>query len=122
MGFNLPIGASEFKASYARYRREPGAYLPQPTTGKFALGYVYNLWKRSAIYATAAWLTNSDGAAQAHGGVLTSPDHGSRGTEFGLRHAFYWPDGGSGSRCPPYRKPESCSPKHSVGMASSRCS
>ncbi|MDM0030956.1 porin [Variovorax sp. J22P271] len=88
LGFILPIGASEIKASYARYRREPGLNLPNPTTGKFALGYVYNLSKRSAVYATAAWLTNSNGAAQALGGVLTSPDHGSRGTEFGLRHAF----------------------------------
>ena len=88
VGFNLPIGASEIKASYARYRREPGANLPQPTTAKFALGYVYNLSKRSAVYATAAWLTNSNGAAQTLGGVLTSPNHGSSGTEFGLRHAF----------------------------------
>ncbi|MGO4391072.1 porin [Variovorax sp. M-6] len=88
LGFILPIGASEIKASYARYRREPGANLPRPTTAKFALGYVYNLSKRSAVYATAAWLTNSNGAAQTLGGVLTSPNHGSTGTEFGLRHAF----------------------------------
>lgn len=88
IGFILPIGASEIKASYARYRREPGPNLANPTTGKFALGYVYNLSKRSAVYATAAWLTNRNGAAQALGGVLTAPDHGSRGTEFGLRHAF----------------------------------
>ncbi|MDM0016726.1 porin [Variovorax saccharolyticus] len=88
LGFNLPVGAGEIKASYAWYRREPGFNLPRPTVGKFALGYVYNLSKRSAVYATAAWLSNSNGSAQTLGGVLTSPDHGSRGTEFGLRHAF----------------------------------
>ena len=88
VGFILPIGASEIKVSYARYKRELAGILPDPTSSKIALGYIYNLSKRSAIYATVARLTNSNGAAQALGGVMTSPNNPSTGTEFGMRHAF----------------------------------
>lgn len=88
VGFILPVGVGDIKASYARYQREPAGNLPKPTTSKLALGYVYNLSKRSAVYATVARISNSNGAAQALAGVLTSPNHGSTGTEFGLRHAF----------------------------------
>lgn len=88
VGFILPIGASEIKVSYARYKREPAGNLPEPTSSKIALGYIYNLSKRSAVYATVARLTNSNGASQALGGVMTSPNHASTGTEFGIRHAF----------------------------------
>lgn len=88
VGFILPIGASEIKASYGRYKRELAGNLPDPTSSKIALGYIYNLSKRSAVYATVARLTNSNGAAQALGGVMTSPNHASTGTEFGMRHAF----------------------------------
>jgi len=88
LGFSLPVGASEIKFSYARYVREPAGNVPEPTTDKLALGYVYNLSKRSAVYATVAHISNSKGASQALTGATTSPDHGSTGTEFGLRHAF----------------------------------
>jgi predicted porin len=88
LGFILPVGAGEIKASYARYRREPPGSVPKPTTAKLALGYVYNLSKRTALYATVARLTNGNGAAQTLAGVITSPNHGSNGTEFGVRHGF----------------------------------
>ncbi|MEJ8810006.1 porin [Variovorax ureilyticus] len=88
VGFNLPIGASEIKLSYARYEREPAGNVPKPTSSKVALGYVYNLSKRSAVYATVARISNSNGASQALSGSTTSPNHASTGTEFGMRHAF----------------------------------
>lgn len=88
VGFNLPVGPGEIKGSWARYRREPGGAALNPTSSKLALGYVYNFSKRTAVYATVARITNSNGAAQALAGSSTSPDHASSGTEFGLRHAF----------------------------------
>ncbi|RZL87472.1 MAG: porin [Variovorax sp.] len=88
LGFVLPVGAGEIKGSYARHEREPAGNVPKPTSAKWALGYVYNLSKRSAVYATVARVINSNGAAQALAGVLTSPNHAATGTEFGLRHAF----------------------------------
>ena len=65
-----------------------GSTNSDASSQKLALGYVYNLSKRSAVYATIARLTNTNGASQALGGVTTSPNHGSNGTEFGMRHAF----------------------------------
>jgi len=88
LGFSLPIGVGEIKGSFARYQRRPGGGVPNPTSDKFALGYVYNLSKRTAVYATVARISNSNGAAQALSGVITSPDNPSSGYEFGLRHSF----------------------------------
>ncbi|MEJ7686455.1 MAG: porin [Variovorax sp.] len=88
LGFILPIGAGEIKASYARYKREPGGNLAQPTSSKLALGYVHNLSKRTAVYTTIARLRNRNGAAQALAGVITAPNRASTGTELGIRHAF----------------------------------
>ena len=88
LGFILPVGVGEIKASYARYKREPVGNVPEPTSSKLALGYVHNLSKRTALYGTLAYLRNRNGAAQALAGSITAPNHASRGTEFGMRHAF----------------------------------
>lgn len=88
VGFQLPFGQGEIKASYARYRMAPAGASLKPTSSKFALGYVHSLSKRTALYATAARLTNKGGAAQALAGAITAPNGRSSGTEFGLRHVF----------------------------------
>lgn len=88
VGFILPVGVGDIKASYAWYRREPFGGSLDPTTSKIALGYVYNFSKRTAVYTTVAHISNSNGAAQALAGATTSPNHGSNGTEFGLRTVF----------------------------------
>ena len=88
LGFSLPVGAGEIKASYARYVRDPVGNVPNPTSSKLALGYVYNFSRRTAVYATVARLTNSNGASQALGGVSTSPNHASTGGESGMRVVF----------------------------------
>ena len=59
-----------------------------------AVGYVYNLSKRTALYATAAYLRNDDGAAlnifnapvAVNTAVMTP--RSSTGYDFGIRHAF----------------------------------
>ncbi|WP_213958143.1 porin [Variovorax sp. dw_954] len=88
VGFILPVGPGEIKASYARYVRQPVGNVPDPTSSKLALGYAYNFSKRTAVYATVARLTNSDGASQALAGASTSPNHASTGGEAGMRVAF----------------------------------
>jgi predicted porin len=90
VGLNLPIGPGEIKLSYARYERDALtiANPSKPTSAKVALGYVHNLSKRTALYATVARISNSHGAAQALTGVITSPNSASTGTEFGFRTAF----------------------------------
>ncbi|MBT2326358.1 porin [Variovorax paradoxus] len=88
IGLNLPVGAGEIKASYARHKRDPLGNVPDPTTSKLALGYVYNLSKRTALYGTLAFVRNRNGATQSLNGSITAPNRASRGTEFGIRHAF----------------------------------
>ncbi len=88
IGLQLPIGPGEIKASYARYRLAPAGALLKPTSSKLALGYVHNLSKRTALYATIARIGNSNGAAAALSGAITAPNRASSGTEFGMRHMF----------------------------------
>ena len=69
----------------------------QPEADKFAIGYVYNFSKRTAVYATFAYLSNKNGAALTVGGpaYYTAPIAGfapvpdkSYGYDLGLRHSF----------------------------------
>jgi predicted porin len=70
---------------------------------KFALGYVYNLSKRTALYTTASVLDNGDGSrlsiasvssstvgSGGSGSAVAAPTLGgkSKGIEFALRHFF----------------------------------
>jgi predicted porin len=94
----VPLGLGEIHASYGSGKVDglPANY----SADQFALGYVYNLSKRTAVYSTAAWLKNHD-AAQAsiasNTGFPTSltsqaapptPGGKSQGIEFGVRHFF----------------------------------
>jgi predicted porin len=57
-------------------------------TDKFALGYVYDMSKRTALYGTFASLSNSGGATQALNGATTPANGSSTGFDLGIRHAF----------------------------------
>ena len=86
IGGLVPVGAGEVRLSYSTYKIDTvGA---DPRTNKLALGYVHNLSKRTALYATYAHLTNKNGAAQALGGAVTGANSNSNGYDFGLRHSF----------------------------------
>ena len=88
------VGASEFKASYARMNQKgsnaAGASIEANDADAFALGYVYNLSKRSALYATASHIANKGRATYAVPGGLSGAAAGSSSTgyEVGLRHNF----------------------------------
>ncbi|MFH0131065.1 porin [Variovorax sp. EL159] len=88
IGFHLPIGPGEIKGSYARYKLQPAGALLNPTSSKLAIGYVHNLSKRTALYATIARISNRNGATQALSGATTLPNRASSGAEFGMRHMF----------------------------------
>ncbi|AGU49124.1 putative outer membrane porin, OmpC family [Variovorax paradoxus B4] len=55
-GINVPLGAGMLRASYARVRFLNGLGLPDgnSSVNKLALGYVHNLSKRTALYASVA--------------------------------------------------------------------
>jgi predicted porin len=83
-GANAPVGAGEIRAAYSTYKTTPG----NAATNKFAVGYVYNLSKRTAVYGTLATLKNKNGASQALNGSVTPVNGKSTGFDLGLRHSF----------------------------------
>jgi len=110
VGVTVPVGAGLIRASYGRvkYKNDLGnTFTPlftfnnfDSTANKLALGYVHNLSKRTALYATVSRTRIKDGqnnpsvmGATAGG----SPTYLSTGTyaprsatgyDFGIRHAF----------------------------------
>jgi predicted porin len=91
IGGLFPIGAGEIRAAYSTYEADGVAGGSSPQTDKFALGYVHNLSKRTALYTTFAWVKNKGGAATAlngstFGAGVTNED--SQGWDLGIRHTF----------------------------------
>jgi predicted porin len=114
IGLTAPVGPGLIRFAYSGIKfKESGSVnpvtlLPQdPKASKWALGYVHNLSKRTALYATVARISNKDGAALTVGGpnmvttpitvsnpatgasITTTPTGStSIGYDFGIRHAF----------------------------------
>ncbi len=87
IGALVPVGAGEIRASYSQYRFDTPA--GDPRVKKLALGYVHNLSKRTALYATVAHLKNSGGAAQVvNSAAAAAVNDSSTGLDLGIRHSF----------------------------------
>jgi predicted porin len=108
VGVTVPLGPGLIRASYSVVKYNNTSNINQltglfadPKADKFALGYVHNLSKRTALYAMVGYIDNKDGAALIVGGpaFYTTPivvngvsfrpqaDH-SVGYDIGIRHAF----------------------------------
>ena len=85
IGVTVPMGGGTFKVASSQYETNAAN---KPTTKKMAVGYVYDLSKRTAVYGTYARVTNSGGASQALGGTTGSANASSTGTDIGFRHSF----------------------------------
>jgi predicted porin len=93
LGVGVPLGAGTIRAAYTQANASGTTAAGIDTSAndgkQFALGYVYDLSKRTALYATAARVEN-DGAATF--AVATTPallgGQNSSGYEVGLRHRF----------------------------------
>ncbi|MDM0075889.1 porin [Variovorax sp. J2P1-59] len=121
VGVTVPVGPGLIRAAYSAvdYKNTTPANqffgLPEPKASKWALGYVHNLSKRTALYATVAYIDNKNGADLTIGGspeyfgnapavINVNPVTGvgtpnplavpsltpksSMGYDFGIRHAF----------------------------------
>jgi predicted porin len=103
LGVTVPVGAGLIRASYSSVKYDenltvnpltPFAVLPEDKkANKLAIGYVHNLSKRTALYATVARVSNKNGAALTVGGPAFVTTGGftpktSTGYDFGIRHAF----------------------------------
>lgn len=89
IGGLVPVGAGEFRVSYGQSKFDNSG----PKANQWALGYVHNLSKRTALYATYAQLKNKNGAALTivpGNGVLTSgvANASTSGFDLGIRHSF----------------------------------
>jgi predicted porin len=92
-GLSAPVGtAGEVKASYNRYE---GRYDSETklTADQFALGYVHNLSKRTALYGTYAYIKNKNKDGENLGIQLQNDaglkSNGSQhGVQVGIRHSF----------------------------------
>ena len=85
IGTLIPLGAGQIRAAYSTYKTNAAT---APKSKKWALGYVHNLSKRTALYTTFARVTNSGGAAQALNGAVTAANARSTGYDFGIKHSF----------------------------------
>ncbi len=87
VGAVVPMGQGEIHASYS---------MTDETTAlnrdgsQFAVGYVYNLSKRTALYSTVSMISNKNNGAFAVGGgaATTATGKNSSGGEVGMRHFF----------------------------------
>jgi len=112
VGATVPVGPGLIRVAYSHvsFKDDRGSQLPPLPAGsgdasasKFALSYVHNLSKRTALYATAARIRLKDGqnnpvvmgattggsAAYVTSGTTSGLAPGSAtGYDFGIRHAF----------------------------------
>ncbi|WP_096698395.1 porin [Polaromonas sp. AER18D-145] len=85
IGALVPMGAGQIRVAYSTYKTDAAG---TPKSKKWALGYVHNLSKRTALYTTFARVTNSGGASQALNGAVTAVNARSTGYDFGIKHSF----------------------------------
>ena len=95
VGVVAPLGSGNLRAQYSRYNTSNGAV---PAIGandwsKLAVGYGYDLSKRTQVYATLARVSNGDGAqkaisVQGLAGPAAALGSDSTGYEVGIRHFF----------------------------------
>ncbi|MGO4395683.1 porin [Variovorax sp. M-6] len=106
IGATVPVGPGVIRVSYSAVEyKNTGTYInqlfgfrPDPKADKFALGYVHNLSKRTALYATVARISNKNGADLTVGGPSfytttnaltgTLTPKSSTGYDLGIRHSF----------------------------------
>lgn len=94
LGLRVPVGQHQFRASYGRADQRGtdgnGASIDANDAQLFAVGYVYNLSKRTAAYGTVARVTNKGQATFTISGgpAGARPGTNYNGYEVGLRHAF----------------------------------
>jgi predicted porin len=86
VGAHVPMGQGYIPVSYNVITTNT---LTSAKANQFAIGYVYNLSKRSALYTTFSTLSNKNGAAfGVSGGLGGVANKTSSGIEFGVKHSF----------------------------------
>ena len=88
LGVSAPVGPGTIKAQYASYDHKGD----KNDAHQLSVGYVYDMSKRTAVYGTAAFMKNKNGAQVALGGSGLALDAAAgksqTGFQVGVRHAF----------------------------------
>jgi predicted porin len=86
-GVLVPVGNGTFKASYTTTNQNSAA--GNNDASMFAIGYVYDLSKRTALYAAASRINNrASSVLYSQGRAPLTPGGKASGYEFGVRHSF----------------------------------
>jgi len=91
LGVTVPMGGNYIRASYVRTdSRGDSAAYNDSDADKYAIGYVHNMSRRTALYGTLAHIRNKGGANFALAGGASGLAAGgkSTGMELGIRHSF----------------------------------
>lgn len=90
VGAKIPMGSGYIPVSYNNSKNN----VDSKSANQFAVGYVYNLSKRTAAYTTYSKITNKNGATYGfnggNGGFGSglAPTGNGTGFDLGLRHSF----------------------------------
>jgi predicted porin len=82
LGALVPMGPGTIRVAFSGIKQ--GDYK----TDQFAIGYVYDLSKRTSLYGTFATVNNGGGASAALNGAVTSVNGSSNGFDLGIKHSF----------------------------------
>jgi predicted porin len=91
IGAQIPVGAGYIPVSYSTVKKNDAA---GSKSNQFGLGYVHNLSKRTALYATYSRLNNKTGAlatfsgGNGSSGGLAAATGAGNGYDFGVKHTF----------------------------------
>jgi predicted porin len=85
IGAQINMGAGYFPVSYTTVKDNSAIARK---ANQIAAGYVYNLSKRTALYATLSRIDNKSGAALTGGGVPGAANQAWRALDLGVRHSF----------------------------------
>jgi predicted porin len=98
VGATMPFGAFTFKASYGSVDRDPtpllgttGAKVASGDADQIAIGFTYDMSKRTALYGTYSTISNNGTAFRVFGGTnapASTANVDSSGYQFGVRHSF----------------------------------
>lgn len=88
LGASFIAGPGTIPVSYATVKDNSNAVTGSNKASQLAIGYVYNLSKRSAIYTTYSQITNKNRAAVTGGGVPGVAGAKWTGLDVGVRHSF----------------------------------
>jgi predicted porin len=91
LGMHYRVGAGRIMASFAHQNDRSSS---DSDANLFALGYDYNLSKRTDLYTAVAQINNKNdgqyipGSAGSPGGFTKNPGENSRAVQVGIRHRF----------------------------------